>query len=191
LRFPTTTGRMVCQTTRIPQEPASCSGIHPPPPKPGRELRRRPWSVGLCRHCNAATVRKQGMTARVYESGEARTAPGTGIAIPARAAMVESMQYSYRSRKSCEQEGLERAIRARSRNPEIRQPRRRPFSTCGRTSSFTTNVERAVFDERPVSGRFAKSDGETVTARCFRAPPPAACRMRKNARYQGDRSLQG
>ena len=60
-------------------------------------------------------LRGQGMTARVFEQGPASAAPGTGTAIPARAATSRACSIPIRSPKSCSRNGTGASVTRRSR----------------------------------------------------------------------------
>src|SRR5258707_9942898 len=110
-------------------------------------------------------LRKQGMTARVYEQGDGVGGTWYWNRYPGARCDVESMQYSYSFSDELQQEWdwSERY----APQPEILKYANHVADRFNLRPDiqFSTRVERAVFDERANTWSITLSDGKTVTAR--------------------------
>ncbi len=133
-------------------------------------------------------LRKQGMTARVYEQGDGVGGTQYWNRYPGARCDVESMQYSLFVLGGIAAEmGLERALRAAARNPEIRQSRRRPFqSPPGYPVQYPRRADRVRRERRHLAGRnLRRQDRDPQNTSCS---PPAAL---SNAKMPDIRGLDG
>ena len=141
--------------------PSVSGKSQPRTPKPTMSSWSAPGSPACtcCTGC-AGWACRSGSTSRAAMSA----APGTGTAIPARAATSRACSIPIRSPTSCSRNGTGASATRRSRR-SCNTPTTSPTaSTCGRDIQFDTRVDQAAFDESTNAWSVTTSDGNTVTA---------------------------
>ena len=155
-----------------------------------RDLRRRRGRRGLCRHVHAAPVARAGHDGAGLRAGLGRRRHLVLEPLSRRALRRrEHAIFLFILRRAAAGVGLERALRAAARDPEIRQPRRRPLRSAPRHPVQHPRRARGLRrDDLPVVGRdLRRQDGHGKIRRARHRLPVE----RADARHQGPRSIQG
>ena len=121
----------------------------------------------------------------------ASAAPGTGTAIPARAATSRARTIPTRSPTSSSRSGTGPSATPPSRRSCATSTTSPTASTCARDIQLDTRVTAAIYDE--AAGRWTV-DAPTAATRSRRATaswPPAACRSPQGRRHSRARELRG
>jgi cyclohexanone monooxygenase len=156
---------VVCQIDKKFREPASMSAESSASAKTPKSYDVVVVGAGFAGMYMLHRLRKQGMTARVYEQGDGVGGTWYWNRYPGARCDVESMQYSYSFSEELQQEWdwSERY----APQPEILKYANHVADRFNLRPDiqFSTRVERAAFDERANTWSVTLSDGNTVTAR--------------------------
>ena len=137
-------------------------------------------------------LRGLGLSARVFEAGERRRRHLVLEPLPGRALRRrEHGLLVLVLRRAAAGVAVDRALRRPAGDPALRRTTSPTASTCAATSSSTTRVTAAVFDEAASRWAIAHRPRRPRIARGSASWPPAACRSPRCPTFQGLETFEG